>query len=78
MELLLYSLLEGTAFLQCQRIGLCDDRDNIDNVGELLEDNYVNWLQGMAGGLYEEETAVDAGILNVSFSLGGELLSKVG
>lgn len=43
-EFLLYSLLEGQTLLQSKRIRFGDDRDNIDNVRELLQDNNVNWL----------------------------------
>ena len=76
-ELLLYPLLEGSALLESQRIGLRDDWNNIDNVGELLENDNINWLQGVTGRLDEEEAAVDAGILDVSLSLGGELFAEV-
>ena len=33
---------------------------------------------GVTGGLDEEETAMDAGVLDVAFALGGELFSEVG
>ncbi len=78
VEFLLYSLLEGPALLQGQRIGLGDNRDDVDNVGQLLENYDIDWLQGMARWLDEEEAAVDAGILNVSFSLGGKLFAEIG
>lgn len=32
----------------------------------------------MAGGLDEEQAAVDAGVLDVTLALGGELLAQVG
>lgn len=77
-ELLLYSFLEGSSFFEGEGIGLGDDRDDVDNIGQLLEDDDIDRLQCMAGGLDEEQAAVDSGILDVSFSLSGELFSKVG
>lgn len=77
-EFLLNPLFERSAFLESERVGLCDDRDNVDNVGELLQDDNVNRFEGMARGLDEEQAAMDAGILNVAFSLSGEFFSEVG
>ncbi len=74
-ELLLYPLLESTSFLECQRIRLGDDWNDVDDIGELLQNDNVNRLQSMPRRLNEEETAMDASILDVSFTLGGELLS---
>ena len=44
-ELLLYSLLEGHAFLQGQGVGFGDDRHHIDHIRELLQDDNVNWFK---------------------------------
>ena len=77
-KLLLDALFECPAFLECERIGFCNDRDNIDDIGELLQDDNINRLESMAGGLNEEKAAMNAGILNVAFSLCGEFFSEVG
>lgn len=47
-EFLLDSLLEGLALLEGQRVGLGDNRDDIDDVGQLLQDNNVNGFQTKA------------------------------
>jgi hypothetical protein len=76
-KLLLDALLEGLALLDGQCISLGDDGDNVDNIRQLLEDDNVDGLEGMAGRLDEEEAAVNAGVGNVTLSLRGELLSQV-
>lgn len=76
-ELLLDTLLELLTLLESQSIGLGDDGNDVDDIGQLLQDDDVDGLQGMARGLDEEEAGVDAGVLNVTLSLSGELLSQV-
>lgn len=76
-KLLLDALFESLALFGGQGIGLGNDRDDIDDIGELLENNNINRLQGVARRLDEEQAAVDAGILNVALTLGGELLAQV-
>lgn len=46
-KLLLDSLLESQALLERKRIGLGDDRNNIDNIRQLLQDNDVNGLKAV-------------------------------
>lgn len=77
-KLLLYPLLECGALLQSQAIGLRNDWHNIDKLGQLLQHDDVNWLQAVTGRLDEEEAAVDAGVLQVSLTLGSELFAEVG
>ena len=77
-ELLLYALFESTAFLKCQRVRFRNDWNNVDNVGKLLQNDNVNWLQSVSGRLNEEEAAVDAGVLDVAFTLGSKLFSQIG
>jgi hypothetical protein len=77
-KLLLDALLESLSLLQCQAVRLGDDGDNIDNIGELLQDNDIDRLQRVSGRLDKKQAAVDAGILNISLSLGSELLAQVG
>jgi len=77
-ELLLDALFESSAFLKRKGISLCDDRHDIDNIGELLQDHNVNWFEGVARRLNEEQAAVNPCVLNVSLSLRSELLSEIG
>lgn len=76
-EFLLDALFEGSTLLQGERVGLSDDGDNVDHVGKLLQHDNVNRLEGMARGLDEEEAAVNAGVLDIAFALGSQLLSQV-
>ncbi len=76
-KLLLDALLEVAALLDSEGICLGDDRHDIDYVRELLQDNNVNRLQGVAGRLDEEQAAVDASVLDVALALSSELLSQV-
>lgn len=77
-EFLPNALLEGLTLLQCQGVGLGNDGDDVDNIGQLLEHNNINGLQGVTRGLDEEEAAVNAGIRDVALALGGKLLAEVG
>ena len=76
-ELLLDALLEGLALLQGQGVGLGDDGHNVNHVRQLLQHHNVNGLERVARGLDEEQAAVDARVLDVTLSLGCELLSKI-
>ena len=44
-EFFLYALFESLAFLEGERVGLGDDRDDVDDVRELLEHDDVNGLE---------------------------------
>lgn len=77
-KLLLDALLEVLSLLEGKRVRLGDDGHDINHVGKLLEDDNVDGLEGVARRLDEEEAAVDAGVLDVSLSLRGELLAEVG
>lgn len=76
-ELLLDALLESLALLEGQGVGLGDDGHHVDHVRQLLQHHNVNGLERVARGLDEEQAAVDARVLDVTLSLGSELLSKV-
>ena len=78
LELLPNSLLESSALLGRQGIGLCDDWHNVHNIGELLQDHNVNRFEAVTRWLNEEQAAMDAGILNVTLSLCGKLFAEVG
>jgi len=73
----LNTLLEFQPLLGSQGVGLGNDRHNIDNIGQLLQDDDINWLEGVSGRLDEEQTAVDARVGDVALSLSGKLLSQV-
>lgn len=49
-EFLLDPFLEGLAFLEGERIGLSDDRNDVDNVGQLFQDHDVNWFETKSSG----------------------------
>jgi hypothetical protein len=76
-KLLLDTFLECLSLFKGERVSLGNDGDDIDNIRELLQDDNVDGLERMAGGLDEKQAAVDAGILDVALSLGGELLPQV-
>lgn len=76
-KLLLDPVLERLPLLQCQAVGFGDDWDNIDGLAELLEHDNVDWLQCVTGWVDEVETAVDSSVLDIAFSLCGELLAEV-
>jgi hypothetical protein len=46
-KLLLDSLLERLALFQGKRIGLGDDRYDIDDVGQLLQDNDIDGFEAV-------------------------------
>lgn len=76
-KFLLYALLEGAALFQGQGIRLGNDWNNVDNIGELLQDHDIDGLQGVPRGLDKEQAAVNTGILDISLSLGSELFPEV-
>ena len=77
-KLLLDALLESRALLHRKRVRFGDHGNHIDDVRQLLQDNDVDGLQGMARGLDEKETAVDTGVLDVALALSRELFAKIG
>lgn len=77
-KLLLDALLELSSLLQCQGVGFGNDGDDIDDVGQLLEDDNIDGLQRVASRLDEEQAAVNTGVLDVSLTLGRKLLAQVG
>lgn len=78
LELLLYPVLELSTLLQRQAVTLGNDGNNVDKLAQLLKDNNVNGLQGVARWLDEEQAAVDTRVLEVPLTLSGELLAEVG
>ena len=76
-KLLLDALLESLSLLEGQGVGLGNDGDDVDDIGELLQDDNIDGLERVSRGLDKEQAAVNAGVLNVSLSLGGKLLAQV-
>lgn len=76
-KLLLDALLERLALLQGERVGLGNDGNDVDNVRQLLQHDNVNRLERVTRGLDEEQAAVDARVLDVPLTLGGEFLPQV-
>lgn len=48
-EFFLDALFEGQALLEGQRIGFCDDGDDIDDIGKLLKNDDVNRFEADNG-----------------------------
>jgi len=44
-ELFLDTLLEGLTLLKGQRVGLGDNGDNVDDIGQLLQDDNIDGLE---------------------------------
>jgi hypothetical protein len=76
-------LLEGLAFGEGEGVGFGNDGDDIDYIGQFLEDHDVNGFETryqaifmgqlrVTRGLDEEETTVDTSVLDVSITLSGE------
>jgi len=65
------SLVEG------QAIGFGDDGDDIDYLGEFLHDDNVDGTKGMSAWVNKEKTTVNSGILNVTFTRGGQFFTQV-
>lgn len=76
-KLLLDAFLELLALLSSQGVGLGNDGHDVDNIGELLQDDDIDRLERVTRGLDEEEAAVNAGVLDVTLSLCCELLAQV-
>lgn len=77
-KFLLDALLERLTLLQGQCVSLGNDGNDIDNIGQLLQHDDIDRLEGVAGWLDEEQAAVNAGVLDVALTLSSELLSQIG
>lgn len=77
-KLLLDAVLENLSLLQGKTISLGNDGNDIDRLAQLLQHDNVNRLEGVSGWCDEIQAAVDAGVLNVTLTLGGKLLAEVG
>lgn len=71
------TLLEFQSLLDSQGIRLGNDGHNVDNIGQLLQDDDIDGLERVARRLDEEQAAVNARVGDVTLSLSGKLLSQV-
>lgn len=69
--------LETLPLLQRQAVALRNHRNNVNHLAQLLHDNDVDRSQSMASWVDEVQATVNAGILDVSFAHGSQLLAKV-
>ena len=70
-------MLERVTLLKRQAVRLGDDRDNIDDLAELLHHDDVDGPEGVASRVDEEQAAVDTCVLDMTVTLRGELLAEV-
>lgn len=70
-------LLESISLFKCQAVRLGNNRNNIDDLAELLHDDNVNSTEGVAGGVDEEQATVNTCVLNVAVTHSCQLLTEV-
>jgi hypothetical protein len=70
-------LLKREPLFHRQAVRLCNDRHYVHYLAQLLQHDDVDRAQRMAGGINEEQRAVDPGILNVTVSHCRQLFSEV-
>lgn len=71
-------LLEHLPLFEHQTVRLGNDRDDVDDLAQLLHDNNINRAERVACGVDEKETAVNTRVLDVAVTHGGELFAEVG
>lgn len=71
-------LFEHLPLLKHQTVRLGNDRDDIDDLAQFLHDDNINRAERVAGGVDEEQTAVNTRVLDVAVPHSGELLAEVG
>lgn len=72
-----HPLFERVPLVHGQAVGLRDNRHDIHDLTQLLHDDDVDGTKGVASRVDEEQTAVDARVLDVAVADGGELLAEV-
>ena len=70
-------MLERVTLLKRQAVRLGNDRDDVDDLAELLHDDDVDGAERVPGRVDEEQGAVDARVLDMAVALRGELLAEV-
>ena len=73
-----HPLLERIPLLQRETVCLGDNRNDIHNFAQLFHDDDIDWSKGVSSRVDEKEAAVNAGVLDVAITNGGEFLAKVG
>jgi len=72
------SFLKVEALIERERVRLGDDWNNVHDFAELLHHDNVNGTERMTGGIDEEKTAMNAGVLDITVSLSSQLFPEVG
>ena len=70
-------MLERIPLLKRQAVRLGNDRDDVDDLTQLLHDNDIDGPEGVARRVDEEECAVDTRVLDMAVALRSELLAQV-
>lgn len=70
-------LLEGFTLGHSQRVGLCDDRHNVDDLAEFFHDDDIDGPKTVTSGIDKEQAAVDARVLDVSVTHCGQFLAQI-
>lgn len=70
-------IFEAVALLQGQAVCLGDNRDNIDDIAQLLHHNNINGTKAVTSRVDKVQAAVNASILDVTFTLSSQLLAQV-
>src|SRR5438309_565647 len=69
--------LELLSLVQCQAVTLRNDRNNVDNLTQLLHDDDVDWAKRMASGADKVKTAMYTRVLDVAVTHCSQLLAKI-
>ena len=70
-------MLERIPLLKRQAVRLGNDRDDVDDLAQLLHDNDINGTKRVARRVDEEGCAVDTRVLDMAVALRSELLAQV-
>lgn len=68
---------EADSLVQGERIGFCNDRDDVDDVCKFTKDGEVERTKAMAGRVEEVQGGVDAGIDDVAVAQGSQLFTEI-
>ncbi len=73
----MYLIFEAVALLQGQAVGLGNNRDNVDNIAQLLHHNNIDGAEAVACRVDKVQAAMNASILDVAFTLSSQLLAQI-
>lgn len=69
--------LELLSLVQCQAVALRNNRNNVDNLTQLLHDDDINWAKRMASGADKVKATMYTRVLNVAVTHRSQLLAKI-